>query len=219
MDRQITQDDLKDNTFFWYAYISWFRGYDEINEINIDEALEVIGIEREKLAEWEKRFFPQNKDEEFARFIGGKLNEDITFSIEFHDYEVVFFLNDIYIGNLGGHFEAWFLTWDELLAFQQFEHLFLLLLPMTAIEKHQTDKAKQIIQNHLNTIPKIEKNAEYITKCILNGLTIDEQFFEQDEVGIVNSQNHSVRNIEKYPRYREDIIELNKILKKIVEEK
>jgi len=219
MNRQITQDDLKDNTFFWYAYISWFRGYDDSNEINIDEALEVIEIDREKLAEWEKQFFPQNKDEEFARYIGGKLNEDITFSIEFQDGEIVFFLNDIYIGNLGGHFEAWFLTWNELLAFQQFEHLFLLLLPMTAIEKHQTDTAKQIVQNHLKTIPGFEKNAEYITKCILNGLTIDEQFFEQDEVGIVNHHNHSVRNIEKYPRYREDVIELNKILKKIVEEK
>jgi len=219
MNKQITQDDLKDNTFFWHTYISWFRGYDDINEINIDEALEVIGIDTEKLAQWEKQFFPQNNDEEFSRFIGEKLNEDITFSIEFQEGEIVFFLNDIYIGNLGGHFEAWFLTWDELLAFQQFEHLFLLLLPMTAIEKHQTDKAKQIVQNHLKTIPGFEENAEYIAKCILNGLTIEEPFFEQAEVGIVNNQNHSVRNIEKYPRYREDVIELNKILKKIVKEK
>lgn len=217
IDRQIIQDDLKYNTFFWYAYISWFRGYDDINEISIDEALEVIGVDIEKLVEWEKDFFLQNRGEEFTRFIGGKLNENITFSIEFRDYEIVFFLNDIYIGNLGGHFEAWFLTWDELLIFQQFEYLFLLLLPMTAIEKHQTDDAKQIIQNHLKTIPRFEKNAEYITKCILNGLTIDGKFFEKNEVGIVNNQTHSVRNIEKYPRYREDVIELNKILKKKVE--
>jgi len=219
MDRQIKQIDLRGNTFFWYTYISRFRGYDEINEINIDEALEVIGMDSEKLAEWEKQFFSQTENEEFTRFIGGKLNENITFSIEFEDNEVVFFLNDIYIGNLGRHFEAWFLTWEELLAFQQFEYLFLLLLPMTAIEKHKTDEAKQIIQNHLKTIPKFENHIEYIAQCILNGLIIEKPFFEQDEVGIVNNQNHSVRNIEKYPRYREDVIELNKILKKITEKK
>ena len=217
MNKQITQDNLKDNTFFWYVYISLFRGYDDINEINIDEALEIIGIDRDKLYEWEIEFFAQNENEELARFIGWKLDENITFSIEFRDSEVIFFLNDIYIGNLGGHFEAWFLTWDELLAFQQFEYLFLLLLPMTAIEKHQIDEAKQIIQNHLKTIPKFENHIEYIAQCILNGLIIEEPFFVQNEVGIVNNQNHSVRNTERYPRYIEDVIELNKILKKITE--
>ncbi|MGJ1407191.1 Imm19 family immunity protein [Sphingobacterium siyangense] len=215
MNRQITLNNLEDNTFFWYTYIKWFNGYDEINEINIDEALEVIGIDKEKLAEWEEQFFSIDKGGESLKFIGGNLVEDITFLIEFQDHEIVFFLNDIYFGNLGGHFEAWFLTWDELLSFQQFEHLFLLMLPMTAIEQHQRDNAKQIIHDHLKTIPKFEQNAEYISSCILNGLLIDELFFEIDEVGTVNNQNHSVRNIRKYPRYRENVIELNKVLKKL----
>lgn len=116
---------------------------------------------------------------------------------------------------MGGHFEAWFLTWDELLSLQQFEHLFLLMLPMTAIERHQKDNAKQIIHDHLKTIPKFEQSAEYISKCILNGLVIEELFYEVDEVGTVNNQNHSVRNIRKYPRYRENVVELNKVLKKL----
>ncbi|WON92496.1 Imm19 family immunity protein [Sphingobacterium sp. Lzh-3] len=215
MNRQITLNNLEDNAFFWYTYIKWFNGYDDINEINIDEALEVIGIDKEKLAEWEEQFFSIDKSGESLKFIGGNLVEDITFLIEFQDHEIVFFLNDIYFGNLGGHFEAWFLTWDELLSFQQFEHLFLLMLPMTAIEQHQRDNAKQIIHDHLKTIPKFEQNAEYISSCILNGLLIDELFFEIDEVGTVNNQNHSVRNIRKYPRYRENVIELNKVLKKL----
>lgn len=219
MNRQIAQNDLTENTFFWYDYISCFNGYDDINEINIDEALEVTGVDKEKLGEWEQQFFPKYSDEQPSRFIDGKLNDDITFSIEFQNNGIVFFLNDMYIGNLGGHFEAWFLTWHELLAFQQEEHLFLLFLPMTAIEQHQTDEAQQIVQDHLRAIPKFKKDAEYITKCILNGLTIGEKFFEQDEVGIVNNQNHSVRNIVKYPRYTEDVIELNTILKKIIKEK
>jgi hypothetical protein len=172
-------------------------------------------VEREKLSEWEKKFFPKNNNDEFVRFIGGKLNEDITFSIEFQDCEVVFFLNDIYIGNLGGHFKAWFLTWNELLAFQQFDYLFLLLLPMTGIEENQIVEANLLIKNHLKTIPMFENHAEYIAKCILNGLTINGRFFEENEIGILNNQNHSVRNIEKYPRYAEDVIKLNGVLKKL----
>lgn len=219
MKKQITQNDLKNNTFFWYAYISLFRGYDEVNEINIDEALEVLEIDNKELSVWEKEFFPQREGDEFTRYIGGKIDEDLSFFIKFQDCEIVFFLNDIYIGNLCGHFEAWFLTWDELLVFRQFEHLFLLFLPMTRVEKHQTDEARLIIQNHLKTIPKFENNTEYITKCILNGLVIDGQFFIQSEIGIVNNQNHSIRNIEKYPRYKEDVMKLNGVLKKLVEKK
>jgi len=219
MNRQITQNSIKDNTFFWYSYIKWFNGYDDINEINIDEALEVIGIDKEKLAEWEEQFFSLDDFGEVSKFIEGKLDGDTTFLIEFEDHEIRFFLNDIYFGNLGGHFEAWFLTWDELLSLQQFEQLFLLMLPMTAIEREQRDHAKQIIYNHLKTVPQFQQSAEYISKCILNGLLIDEVFFELDEVGTVNNQNHSVRNIRKYPRYKENVIELNKIFKKICNKK
>lgn len=217
MNNQITQKDLENNTFFWYAYICWFRGYDDVNEINIDEALEVLEIDPKELAAWENDFFPRSETNELTKYIGGKLNEQISFFIEFQEFEIVFFLNDIYIGKLGGHFEAWFFTWTELLTFQKFDYLFLLLLPMTGIEGHQTDEASIVISNHLKTIPKFEKNAEYIANCILNGLKIEGQFFEQDEVGIVNNQNHSVRNIEKYPRYREDVIKLNGILEELVE--
>lgn len=217
MNNQITLNDLENNTFFWYAYICWFRGYDEVNEINIDEALEVLEIDPKELAAWENDFFLRSEGDEHTRYISGKLNEQISFFIEFQEFEIVFFLNDIYIGNLGGHFEAWFFTWDELLAFQKFDHLFLLFLPMAGIEEHQTEEARIVISNHLKTIPKFEKNAEYIANCILNGLKIEGEFFEQNEVGIVNNQNHSVRNIEKYPSYAEDVTKLNGILKDLVE--
>ena len=218
-NRQITKDDLKENTFFWYAYICWFRGYDDIKEISIDEVLEVIKIDKEELSAWNKEFFMESKIDEAIRFINWELNEDITLLIEFQEYEIVFFLNDLYIGNLGGHFEAWFLTWNELLTFQQFEYLFLLLLPMTGVEKHQNEEAEILITNHLKVIPKFEDDAEYIAKCITNGLIIDGHYYNQNEIGIVNDQNHSVRNIEKYPRYKEEVIELNSILGKFIEKK
>lgn len=49
------------------------------------------------------------------------------------------------------------------------------------------------------------------TRCKLNG-----QYFSQNQVGIINGQNHNVRNTEKYSRYKEDVIKLNSTLKKII---
>lgn len=157
-----------------------------------------------------------NKPTEIVKFIGGRLNDKMTFHIEFQEDEILYFLNDIYIGNLGGHFEAWFLTLDELVKFAKYDSLFLLLLPMTGIEKKQVETAKKLITEHLLVIPKFEKEAKYIAECIINGLLI-EGYFYIHEVGIANNQNHSIRNIEKYPRYRDDIMELNLALKKFIE--
>ncbi|RZL38994.1 MAG: hypothetical protein EOO96_01710 [Pedobacter sp.] len=50
-------------------------------------------------------------------------------------------------------------------------------------------------------MPKFEIKAEYIANCVLNGLKIEGKFSEQNGVGIVNNQNHSIRNIENYPIY------------------
>lgn len=216
MENSIKTEDIRDNTFFWISYISWFRGFDIKNEIPIDEALGVIGIDRDGLYNWSQDFFYKNISDENVKFIGGKLDDEMSFHIEFQENEIVFFLNDIYIGNLGGHFEAWFLTWYELLAFDKYDLLFLLLLPMVGIEPHQTEKAQEYIVNKIKTIPKFEKDAKYITDCIMNGIAIKGQFFNQNGVGTINHQNHSVRNIEEYPRYKEDVIELNLALMKFV---
>ncbi|RWX02613.1 Imm19 family immunity protein [Flavobacterium cerinum] len=217
MNGQITKEDLEDNPLFWYVYISCFRAYDDKNEINIGEALKTLNIDEVELHKWEKEFFTENASEEDIRFIGGKLNEDIFFHIEFQECETVFYINDIYIGNLGGHFEAWFFTWEELLAFQKYDFLFLLLLPMAGIERHQISEAQKYVTDQLKTIPKFEDNAEYISYCIINGIIINGHFFNQNDVGIVNNQNHSIRNIEKYPRYADDVTKLNYALKKFIQ--
>lgn len=217
MNEQITSDDIKNNTFFWCFYIGLFRGYDDKNEINIDEALEVIDVNKEELVEWEKAFFTDTDSKEIVRFIGGRLKDKMTFLIEFQENEIVYFLNDTYIGNLGGHFEAWFLTLDELVRFGDYELLFLLLLPMTGIEKKQIASVKDLISKYLISIPKFQKTAEYIAECIVNGLIMDKTFCV-NEIGITNNQNHSVRNIEKYPRYRDNVIELNVALNKFMEQ-
>ena len=215
MTNQIKAEDIRGNSFFWYFYLSLFRGYDKINELNIDEALEVIDINKDELYDWENKFFTNFDANQNFRFIGGQLNQNISFHIEFHESEIIYYLNDMYIGNLGGHFEAWFLTLDELIKFGKFDLLFLLLLPMTGIEQKQITSAKSLITEQLKSLSLFEKRAAYISECIVNGLIMDGNFSKNNDIGIVNNQNHSVRNIEKYPTNRDDVIALNFALKKI----
>lgn len=215
MSRQITIAEIKSNPYFWYMYLKWFRGFDDKNEINLDEAMEVIDIDQNQSHQYEEDFFSDINDENI-KFIDEELSESMSIYIEFQGNEIVFFLNEIYIGNLGGHFEAWFFTWKELLAFEKYPQLFLLLLPMVGVEREQVEEAKEFITMQLQAIPSFEKEATYIAYCIVNGLMIDEQFFEQQDIGIINQQNHSVRNVEKYPDYKQDATVVNIALSKFV---
>ena len=213
MNTTIQIEELSHNTFFWKYYFCWSRGFDEKEEINIDEALEVVEINETEAYEWERIFFNYDDIEENPRYLAGRINDNLNFAVEFAEYEINFFLNDIYIGNLGGHFEAWFFTLEELLSFEKYSNLFLLFLPMTGISEDQKAILKSIIVKHLNTIPKFEAHSNYIAYCLLNGLIMQSAFEEIEEIGLANNENHSVRNLTAYPRYQEDVIELNKILK------
>jgi len=212
MNNEITIEEIRNNTFFWKFYLCWFRGFDDKEEINIDEAVDVIETNETEFYTWERLFFNHESIEENPRYIAGNLTDNLNFAVEFQEYEINFFLNDIYIGNLGGHFEAWFLTLDELLAFEKDPVFFLLLLPMTGIQENQKSVLQPIITKHLEAIPKFESHSEYIANCILNGLIMDSSFQETAEIGLTNNENHSVRNVIKYPRYEEDVKQLNRIL-------
>lgn len=212
MNLEIQIEELNQNTFFWKFYLCWFRGYDEKEEINIDEAVEVVEINETDFYHWERAFFNHDDIEENPRYVTGQLNDDLNFAIEFAEYEINFFLNDIYFGNLGGHFEAWFFTLEELLAFEKYPNLFLLFLPMTGIEEEQKNIVRPFIVKHLKEIPEFESHSEYIADCILNGLIMITPFQETPGIGLTNKQNHSVRNITDYPRYEDDVRELNKTL-------
>lgn len=212
MNKPIQIEELNENTFFWKYYFCWSRGYDQKEEINIDEVLEVVEINETEAYEWETGFFNYDDIEENPRYVAGKINDNLNFAVEFAEYEINFFLNDIYLGNLGGHFEAWFFTLQELLAFEKYPNLFLLFLPMTGITEDQKVILKPLIIKHLILIPKFETHVAYIADCILNGLIMESSFEETPEIGLTNNQNHSIRNITAYPRYKEDVIALNKIL-------
>lgn len=213
MNAIIQIEELSHNTFFWKYYFCWSRGFDEKEEVNIDEALEVVEINETEAYEWERIFFNYDDIEENPRYVAGRINDNLNFAVEFAEYEINFFLNDIYIGNLGGHFEAWFFTLEELLSFEKYPNLFLLFLPMTGISEDQKAILKPIIVKHLNTIPKFDAHSNYIADCLLNGLIMQSPFEEIEKIGLTNNENHSVRNVKAYLRYQEDVIELNKILK------
>jgi len=217
MDKRISVKELDGNVFFWYYYLCWFRGYDAENELNIDEALEVLQIDTEDFANWEQLFFPPNTDDEILRYITEDLTEELSIHIQFRSNAIVFFLNDSYIGNLGGHFEAWFLTLEELKSFENYPLIFLLLLPMLGIPAVQTQETRSLIAKHLTTIPILADHASYITSCITNGLVMKSGFVRQTALGLTNDQNHSVRNINQYPSDKDDIIALNKILDQFVQ--
>lgn len=212
MNTKIKIEELNNNTFFWKYFFCWSRGYDEKEEINIDEVLEVVETNETEAYEWERIFFNYDDIEDNPRYIASKISDNLNFVVEFAEYEINFFLNDIYIGNLGGHFEAWFFTLEELLVFEKYPNLFLLFLPMTGIQEEQRSVLKPVIVRHLKTIPKFESHSEYIADCILNGLIIESPFQQTPDIGVTNNQNHSVRNITDYPRYKEDVKILNEIL-------
>lgn len=68
----------------------------------------------------------------------------------------------------------------------------------------------------MSTIPKFDAHSNYIADCLLNGLIMQSSFEEIEGIGLANNENHSVRNVTTYPRYQEDLIELNKILKQYI---
>ena len=222
----MTKEDIQyTNLNFWYYFIFWFRGYDDEKDLNLDDAIrEVVDIDKytPTYKKWYKDNFKAEKADpdgifEHPKTIAGKLGDNMKFTIEFHQTEITFYLNNIYIGNLGGHFEAWFLTLKELLAFNKYEKLFMLLLPMTAVEENEREYAVKLISENLKQITTYAPQAEYIAKCIVNGLIVEEPFYTEPNIGIVCNANHSVRNVTKYPRYKEDVIELNKALKTFVQ--
>ena len=143
MDNQLlTKNNIGfDNLNFWYDYISGFRGSDDEKELNFFEIIEEMVDEKfiTSFGYWYKEFYPKEKADndglfENPKVIAGRLTDNINFTIELHLSETTFYLNSKYIGNLGGNFEAWFLTLKELIAFDKYEMLFLLLLPMTGVE-------------------------------------------------------------------------------------
>lgn len=91
MNNEITIEEIRNNTFFWKFYLCWFRGFDDKEEINIDEAVDVIEANETEFYNWERVFFNHESIEENPRYIAGNLTDNLNFAVEFQEYEINFF--------------------------------------------------------------------------------------------------------------------------------
>ncbi len=213
------EDYSKANKNFWWNYLLLIRGYDDKRELNFDEVV-VTNVNPKKIVpnfgKWYQEFYPDKVDEdgeyESPNYITLNLSDDHVFVIEFQPEETNYYLNDRYLGNMGGEFEAWFLTWKEIQLFEQFECGFLLALPMLALLPSERKIAQTIIENQLKTLQMFDGKETYLAKCLVNGLIIKGKFEEVGGIGLTNTMDHSVRNIKKYPRYKEDVVAMNQTL-------
>ena len=225
MGQLLSKSDLSySNHNFWWYYISAFQGYDDAKDLPLMEAIESVQDINEYVTnfeEWYKAFAPKEEANEggmlkHPNIVDIAIVDKVRLTIEFHIFEIQYYLNNIYFGNMGGHFEAWFFTWNELLSLDNDTELFWFLLPMTGVEESQRKQAERLVSERLKQIPIFSKKSNYITRCIVSALVIEGAYAEIAAIGTTCTQPHSVRNIEKYPRYKDDVIKLNQILMKLV---
>lgn len=82
-----------------------------------------------------------------------KINEKTTLFVEYHPFETIFFFNDLYLGNTGGHYHLSLFTWNELLQIVQHHEkeslLFFLLLPLVVGTKQERAAIREETEKHL----------------------------------------------------------------------
>ncbi|WP_232279589.1 Imm19 family immunity protein [Sphingobacterium spiritivorum] len=144
------------------------------------------------------------------------INDNVTFYAEFHPNETIYFFNDTYLGNTGGHFHLSLLRWAELKSIVAKQDkdpslLFFMLLPLTLGDISEQEDIRYEIALHLTkTSIKAE---DLIMDDIANFLTshvVAYQGFEYREgVGFVTQRNHSERN---HMHSEEDLRTINDII-------
>ncbi|MCX5467351.1 Imm19 family immunity protein [Acinetobacter nematophilus] len=218
MSQHILENEIRfSNDHFWHWFIALLRGFDEEKELNLDEAIEeMTGLDlySREIKEWYMSFLPEYTDQAKRNYhlaIRSKLYVDIQFTPE----EIRYYLNDLYIGNIGGHFEAWFFSLKEFQRLQLTDLHFLLLLPMLAVEQNQSTVVTALIAKRLSNIKSFQGHEDYIASCLVNGLVLQQDFYLDESVGVCNHQNHSIRNIEQCTHAVEHIQKLNELLNTI----
>ncbi|WP_178372179.1 Imm19 family immunity protein [Chitinophaga jiangningensis] len=149
------------------------------------------------------------------------LNEEVTLYAEFRPHETVYFFNDTYLGNTGGHFHLSLFSWEELKAITaKAAHneslLFLLLLPLTVGNVEEQAEIEAAIAQHLqNTSLELSgEQLELITQFLTRHLIFEDHeqnvFELLKNVGPVINRKHSERSRQKED---EDILPVNEIIK------
>ena len=218
MNQNILASEISfDQAHFWHWFIRTMRGFDEQKELNLDEAIqEITGLDlySTQISEWTESFLPTHLNLQ-GRNYHLVITPNLYIDIQFTHEEMNYYLNDLYIGNIGGHFEAWFFSFKELQRLQLTDLDFLLLLPMLAVEQNQSKVVIELIAQCLSNIKSFQGHEDYIASCVVNGLTIKDDFYLDESVGVCNQQNHSIRNLQQHLDDREHIQKLNELLNTI----
>ncbi|MBV7531046.1 Imm19 family immunity protein [Chitinophaga sp. sic0106] len=136
------------------------------------------------------------------------LNEQVTLYAEFRPHETVYYFNDTYLGNTGGHFHLSLFSWEELKALtakatRNESLLFLLLLPLTVGNVAEQAEIEALISQHLHntSLALNAEQLELITQFLSRHLIFEDH--EQNifeilrNVGPVINRNHSERSRKK----------------------
>ncbi|TBO40569.1 Imm19 family immunity protein [Pedobacter kyonggii] len=151
------------------------------------------------------------------------INEEVTLVVEFHPFEVVYFLNDVFIGNSGGHFMLSLLSWQEFLKIVEVVEddamLFFVLLPFVVGAKGEEQEIRKEIEKHLEHMAFRAEHIPVIANFLVHHAIFNEDepemFYDDSELGKICKRNHSVRN---KGNAAEDISRVNGLIRMAMEE-
>ncbi len=131
-----------------------------------------------------------------------KINHNVTLFVEYRPFETIYFFNDTYLGNTGGHFHLSLLTWNEFSKIIQGHEketlLFFLLLPLVVGSKNELPVIKPEIEKRLKELAFKQEHIPTISKYLCNHAVFDDDkndmFMEDPKKGTVCKRNHSQRN-------------------------
>ena len=107
-NHQVAEQEISfSNVHFWHWFLLLLRGFDEEKELNLDEAIqEAVGLNpySKELAAWYQSFLPSENNS--IRNYQFSISADIRVNIQFTQEQINYYLNDLYIGNLGGHLKS-----------------------------------------------------------------------------------------------------------------
>jgi len=134
-----------------------------------------------------------------------RINGKVTFTVEYHPFETIYFFNDLYIGNTGGHFHLSLLTWSEFLQIirnrEKETLLFFLLLPLVVGSKQERTAIRQETEKRLRELPFQKEHVPVIAHYLVNHCSFEDDgehlFMENPKAGTICLREHSERNPKK----------------------
>ncbi|SHE77607.1 Imm19 family immunity protein [Pedobacter caeni] len=147
-----------------------------------------------------------------------EINEAVTLFVEYHPYETIFFFNEVYLGNTGGHFRLSLLKWTEFLQIIENREssglLFFLLLTLVVGAADEKEMIRNEIEQRLKITAFKAEHHPIIAMYLSNHVVFDEDdaemFFEDPKLGTCCKRNHSERNPKNN---EEEIIMVNEVIK------